>query len=89
VKKVETLEPKGKESDYVGYRYSIMSKRSIPGLKMTPKTITLFINSELGKPYVFLKGRDFVRMIDDTDGRGNSKKQRTGCNGLYMNMCSI
>ncbi len=32
VKKVDTLEPKGKEPDYVGYRNNIMSKLSVSGL---------------------------------------------------------
>jgi hypothetical protein len=83
VKWVDTLEPKGKEPDYTGSPNGIMGKLSVPGLQITPKMVTLSINSELGKSNVLLKrGRDFARKNNGTGDKGNGKKRMAFCNGM-------
>jgi len=88
VKWVDTLEPTGKEPDYTGSLYGIMSKQNVPGLQITPKMVILSINSELGKSHVLpqlkkKKGRNFVRNNNGTGDKGTGKKRMAFCNGMH------
>jgi len=69
VKWVDTLEPKGKEPDYTGSPNGIMSKRSVPGLQITPKMVILSINSELGKSHVLLKKNKKKKEVETSQER--------------------
>ncbi len=47
------------------------------------KHLQIICDVELDKPYIFLKGRNFVRSNNDIEGRGESKKRMTIGNKLY------
>ena len=80
----ETLAPKGTESDYSGLGYIMGNGQMIPGLEMAPKVFESICDVKLGKPYVLPEclGNDLARGNDGLEGRGNSKKRMSICNGL-------
>lgn len=80
---VDTLRPKGTESDYNGHHNIIGTGRTVPGLQMASKVFIIICDAELGKPYMFPKylGRDPVRANDGIEGMGIGKKRVLICNG--------
>lgn len=53
------------------------------GSQVASKVFKIIYNVELGKPYMFLKGRCSARISDGIEGIGESKKRMTICNELY------
>jgi hypothetical protein len=52
------------------------------GLQMAPKESIIIHVMELGKPYMFPKGRNSARSYDNIEGRGFSKKRMLTGNRL-------
>ena len=82
---VDTLKPKGMESDHNGWHDVMGDGQMIPGLKMASKAFIGICDVELGKPYMLPEspGRDLVRVNDGIEGRGIGKKRMTSCNERY------
>jgi hypothetical protein len=82
---VDTLKPKGIESDHNGCRNVMGDGQMIPGLKMASKAFIVICGAELGKPYMLPEspGRDPVRANDGIEGRGTGKKRMPSCNEAY------
>ncbi|MGB2729040.1 MAG: hypothetical protein WBD09_11355, partial [Halobacteriota archaeon] len=82
---VDTLKPKGAESDHNGYCNVMGNGHTILGSKMASKAFINICGAELGKPYMFpaSPGRDLVRVNDGIEGRGIAKKRMTSCNEVY------
>jgi len=83
---VDTLKPKGMESDHNGWHDVMGNGQMIPGLKMASKASIVICDVELGKPYMLPEspGRDPARANDGIVGRGTGKKRMTSCNEVYM-----
>ncbi|KAF5437433.1 hypothetical protein C5S35_04075 [Candidatus Methanophagaceae archaeon] len=83
---VDTLRPKGMESDHNGWRDVMRGGQRIPGLEMASKAFIVICDVELGKPHMLPEspGRDPVRANDGIVGRGTGKKRMTPCNEAYM-----
>ena len=82
---VDTLRPKGTESDYNGCHNVMGDGQTILGLKMASKAFIIICGAELGKPYMPPEspGRDPVRVNDGVEGRGTGNKRMTSCNEAY------
>ena len=80
---VDTLRPKGVESDHNGCRNVMGGGQMIPDLKMASKAFIIICGAELGKPYMLPQGRDPVRVNDGIEGRGTGNKRMTSCNEAY------
>lgn len=82
---VDTLRPKGTESDHNDCHGVVENGQMIPGLKMASKAFIIICGAELGKPYMLpgSPGRDLVRANDGIEGRGIGKKRMTSCNEAY------
>jgi len=82
---VDTLKPKGMESDHNGCRDVMGNGQTILGLKMASKAFIIICGAELGKPYMLPEspGRDPVRANEGIEGRGTGKKRMVSCNEMY------
>jgi hypothetical protein len=82
---IETLKPKGMESDYNGCGDIIGNERTVSGLLMASKVSITISDAELGKPHSLPEcpGSDLVRENDGEGGRGKSRKQTILCNAVY------
>jgi len=80
---VDTLKPKGMESDHNGCHDVMGDGQTILGLKMASKAFIIICGAELGKPYMLPLGSDPVRANDGIEGRGIGKKRMTSCNEAY------
>ena len=80
---VDTLKPKGTESDHNGCHDVMGCGQTILGLKMASKAFIIICGAELGKPYMLPLGRDPVRANEGIEGRGTGKKRMASCNETY------
>jgi len=82
---VDTLRPKGAESDHNGYLDVMGNGQMVLGSQMASKAFIVICDVELGKPYMLPEslGRDLVRVNDGIEGRGIGKKRMTSCNEVY------
>ena len=82
---VDTLRPKGAESDHNGYWDVMGNGQMVLGSQMASKAFIVICDVELGKPYMLPEslGRDLVRVNDGIEGRGIGKKRMTSCNEAY------
>ena len=82
---VDTLRPKGTESDHNGCLDVMGDGKTIHGLNMASKAFISICGAELGKPYMLPEspGRGSVRANDGIEGIGTGKKRMTSCNEVY------
>ena len=82
---IDTLRPKGTESNHNGYLDVMGNGQTVPGSQMASKAFIVICDVELGKPYMLPEspGRDLVRVNDGIEGRGIGKKRMTSCNERY------
>jgi len=82
---VDTLRPKGTESDHNGYWDVMGNGQTVLGSQIASKASIVICDVELGKPYMLPEspGRELVRANDGIEGRGIGKKRMTSCNESY------
>jgi len=82
---VDTLKPKGTESDHNGCHDVMGDGQTILGSKMASKAFIGICDGDLGKPSMLPEspGRDLVRVNEGIEGRGIGKKRMTSCNEAY------
>lgn len=82
---VDTLRPKGTESDHNGYWDVMGNGQTVLGSQIASKAFIVICDVELGKPYMLPEspGRELVRANDGIEGRGIGKKRMTSCNESY------
>jgi len=80
---LKRLDQKGIETDHNFCANVMGNGQMFLGLLVASKVFRIMHDVELGKPYMFLIGRNPARDNNDIEGIGDGNKQMAACNELH------